>query len=214
MAKENINEQTEEVISENKTEEVASQNQTEQTHDSVEEQSAPTTVEAGPATADESADAEKKTPSLEEQLVQTQQESAENLDKWQRSVAELANFKRRQDEKMKLERRRIKSEVLEGVISALDDMDLAFQNVPGDLDGQVLGWVEGFRLVQRKLHKVLDDQDVTAIDTSGDFDPNLHEAVSYEASDEHEEGQIIGELRKGYQIGNRVVRPALVRVAS
>jgi molecular chaperone GrpE len=51
------------------------------------------------------------------------------------------------------------------------------------------------------------------ISTDGDFDPTLHEAVSYEEIDGHKEGQIISELRKGYQIGNRVLRPALVRVA-
>ncbi|MDM8519317.1 nucleotide exchange factor GrpE [Anaerolineales bacterium HSG6] len=156
---------------------------------------------------------EKKTLSTEEQLALTQQEAAENLDKWQRSAAEFANFKRRQEERLKLQRDQIKSSVLQGVISSLDDMDLAFQNLPDDLDGQVLGWVEGFRLVQRKLNKVLDDQFVTPIDTSGQFDPNLHEAVSSEESEEHEEGQIIAELRKGYQIGNRVIRPAMVRVA-
>jgi molecular chaperone GrpE len=51
------------------------------------------------------------------------------------------------------------------------------------------------------------------VDTQGEFDPNFHEAVSYEESDEHEADTIIAELRKGYQIGNRVIRPALVRVA-
>ncbi|MDM8527569.1 nucleotide exchange factor GrpE [Anaerolineales bacterium HSG24] len=165
------------------------------------------------AEADVAESDEKKTLSIEEQLALAQQESAENLDKWQRSAAEFANFKRRQEERLKLQRDQIKSSVLEGVISSLDDMDLAFQNLPDDLDGQVLGWVEGFRLVQRKLNKILDDQFVTPIDTSGQFDPNLHEAVSSEDSDEHEEGQIIAELRKGYQTGNRVIRPAMVRVA-
>ena len=152
-------------------------------------------------------------PDLAEQLELARQEAAENLDGWQRAAAELANFKRRQEEQLKLQRDRIKGEVLEGVISALDDLDLAFQNVPEEIDGQLVGWVEGFRLVQRKLNKVLEDQNVMPIDTEGEFDPNVHEAVSYEASDEHEEGQIIGELRKGYQVGSRVLRPALVRVA-
>jgi len=150
---------------------------------------------------------------LEEQLEQAQQEAAANLDRWQRAVAELANFKRRQEEQRKLLRDQIKADVLEGVISALDDMELAFQNVPENLDGQLIGWVEGFRLVQRKLDKTLEDQNVMPIGTTGEFDPNFHEAVSYEDSEEHQEGQIIGELRKGYQIGNRVIRPALVRVA-
>jgi molecular chaperone GrpE len=150
---------------------------------------------------------------LAEQLELARQEAAENLDGWQRAAAELANFKRRQEEQLKLQRDRIKGEVLEGVFSALDDLDLAFQNVPEEIDGQLVGWVEGFRLVQRKLNKVLDDQNVMPINTEVEFDPNIHEAVSYEESNDHDEGQIIGELRKGYQIGSRVLRPALVRVA-
>ncbi len=156
---------------------------------------------------------EEKEPSLEEELELARQEAAKNFEGWQRAAAELANYKRRQEEQLKLQRDRIKGEVLEGIISALDDMDLAFQNVPEEIDGQLVGWVEGFRLVQRKLNKVLEDQNVMPIDTEGEFDPNVHEAVSYEESDEHEEGEIIGELRKGYQVGSRVLRPALVRVA-
>jgi molecular chaperone GrpE len=170
-------------------------------------------------TATEAADSgngqvkETEALSLEQQLELAQQEVAKNLDGWQRAAAELANFKRRQEEQMKLQRDMIKADVLQGVLSALDDMDLAFQNVPQELNGQVVGWVEGFRLVQRKLDRILDDQGVKPINTEGQFDPNLHEAVSHEESPTHEEGQIIAEVRKGYQIGNRVIRPALVRVA-
>jgi molecular chaperone GrpE len=156
---------------------------------------------------------EAEAPSLEQQLEAARQEAAQNLDGWQRAAAELANFKRRQEDQLKLQRDMIKADLLQGVISALDDMDLAFQNVPQQLDGQLVGWVEGFRLVQRKLDRVLDEQSIKTINTSGAFDPNLHEAVSHEESPDHEEGQIIAELRKGYQIGNRVIRPALVRVA-
>jgi molecular chaperone GrpE len=156
---------------------------------------------------------EKKSPSLEEQLAQAKLEAAQNLDNWQRTAAELANFKRRTEERLKLQRDQLKSEVLDGVISSLDDLNLAFQNTPQDLNSQVVGWVEGFRLVQRKLNKMLDDQMVTPINTEGQFNPMLHEAVSYEESATHAEGEIIAELRKGYQTSNRVLRPALVRVA-
>jgi molecular chaperone GrpE len=150
---------------------------------------------------------------LKEELELARQEAAQNLENWQRAAAELANYKRRQEEQLKLQRDRIKAEVLQGVISALDDMDLAFQNLPGELNGQLVGWVEGFRLVQRKLDRILDEQNVMPISSQGQFDPNFHEAVSYEESDEHEPDTIIAEVRKGYQIGNRVIRPALVRVA-
>ena len=176
-------------------------------------------VQETPAEADE-AEASTVTaveateePAIEEQLEQVRQEAARNLENWQRAVAELANFKRRQEEQSKFQRDRIKAETLEGVISALDDLDLAFQNLPGELNGQLVGWVEGFRLVQRKLDKLIDEQNVAVINTQGKFDPNYHEAVSVEESAEHAEGDIIAELRKGYQIGNRVIRPALVRVA-
>jgi molecular chaperone GrpE len=150
---------------------------------------------------------------LAAQFEQAQQEAAEYKENWLRAAAELANFKRRQEEQLKLQRDMIKSDVIQGVLSALDDMDLAFQNVPEQLNGQLIGWVEGFRLVQRKLDRVLEEQSVTLINTEGKFDPNFHEAVSYEESPDHEEGDIIGEVRKGYRIGNRVLRPALVRVA-
>ena len=178
---------------------------------------APTEIEDEKA-ADEMEVSEEETAAaapteLEAELEEVRQEAAKNLENWQRAAAELANYKRRQEEQRKFQRDRIKSEVLQGVVSALDDMDLAFQNLPEELDGQLVGWVEGFRLVQRKLDKILDEQNVMIITTNGKFDPNFHEAVSYEDSEAHEEGDIIGELRKGYQIGNRVIRPALVRVA-
>lgn len=191
----------------------------------------PTVVETAPAQGDGTTEAkaeaapteaagsnngqvkEVETPTLEQQLELARQEAAKNLDGWQRAAAELANFKRRQEEQMKLQRDMIKAEVLQGVISTLDDLDLAFQNVPQELGSQLVGWVEGFRLVQRKLDKILDDQRVTPINTEGQFDPNVHEAISHEDSPDHQEGQIIAEMRKGYQIGSRVIRPALVRVA-
>ncbi len=179
---------------------------------SAEATSQPDIVE-GEIVTDVPAEKTEEQPVNEEQLEQARQEAARNLENWQRTAAELANFKRRQEEQMKLQRDMIKSEVLQGVISAMDDMDLAFQNVPAEIDGRLLGWVEGFRLVQRKLDRVLDEQRVVPVNTQGSFDPNFHEAVSYEESKDHQEGEIIAEVRKGYQIGNRVIRPALVRVA-
>ncbi len=170
-------------------------------------------TEATETAETEATDTVAEAPALADELEAVRQEAAENMDRWQRTAAEFANFKRRQEEQRKLQRDRIKAEVLEGVISALDDMVIAFQHVPDELDGQLVGWVEGFRLVQRKLDKILDDQNVMPISIDGKFDPNLHEAVSYEESDDHEDGDIIGELRRGYQIGSRVIRPALVRVA-
>ena len=75
-------------------------------------------------------------------------------------------------------------------------------------------WAKGVSLIQRKLQNILDAEGVERIGGVGaEFDPNQHEAVTHEDSDEHQPGQVIGIIRQGYRIGDRVIRPALVRVA-
>lgn len=150
---------------------------------------------------------------LEKALAAAREEAAKNLDGWQRAAADLANYKRRQEEQAARQREDITAGILSQLLPILDDYDLAFQNLPAELDEQEQKWIEGFRLIQRKINKVVEEQGVEVIDSSGAFDPKLHEAVTHEESDEHEEGHIIAELRKGYKLGNRVLRPTLVRVA-
>lgn len=155
-------------------------------------------------------------PSIEElqaELEAARAEAAKNLDGWQRATAELQNFKRRQTEQSTRRQEELTAAIIAKLFPVLDDLDLAFQNVPDTLTEQEANWVEGFKLVQRKLLKILEDYNVEAIGTEGEFDPNLHEAVTHEASDEHDSNAIIAELRKGYKRGDRVLRPSLVRVA-
>ncbi len=174
----------------------------------VEEQSAETPSE------EEAASEEKpEETSLKAELEAAQAEASKNLDGWQRATAELANFKKRQEERGKQRREEIIANIISQIFPALDDFDLAFQNLPDTLTEQESNWVEGFQLVQRKLLKILESNNVEIIDTQGKFDPTLHEAVTHEASDEHESDAIIAELRKGYKLNDRILRPALVRVA-
>ena len=167
-----------------------------------EETEAETTVEASP-------DLEN----LQNELEAAQTEATKNLEGWQRAAADLANYKRRQEEQAGRQRIDITARIIQDVLPALDDLDLAFQNLPESLNEQETSWVEGFKLVQRKLTKLLENNNIQTIITEGDFDPNLHEAVTYEESPDHNSNTIIAELRKGYCMGNRVIRPALVRVA-
>ena len=178
-----------------------------------EESAADEIAEAEETSQAEADEVETEELSLEEQLEHARQEATNNLESWQRTAAELANFKRRQEEQRKLQRDRIKAEVIEGVLSALDDMELAFQNTPEELDGQLIGWVEGFRLVQRKLDKTLDEQNVMPIDTAGEFDPNFHEALMEVENAEHPPGTVVEEMEKGYTLNKKVVRPARVVVS-
>ena len=73
---------------------------------------------------------------------------------------------------------------------------------------------EFVELIHAKLHDMLRKQGVRPIEALGaDFDPNVHQAVLHESSPEHREGEVIGELRRGYMLGDRLLRPAMVKVA-
>ena len=98
------------------------------------------------------------------------------------------------------------------LLGVLDDFDRALDNVPPDAHDS---WIEGVKLVERKLRGVLESEGVTPIEAEGQpFDPNLHEAVVHEETTEHRDNTVIDELQRGYRLHDRVIRPSLVRVAN
>jgi len=81
-------------------------------------------------------------------------------------------------------------------------------------DGETGAWAEGIDMIYRKLKGILEAEGVEEISAEGEaFDPNFHQAITFEESDDHNEGEILGVVQPGYQIGNRIIRPAQVRVA-
>ena len=144
---------------------------------------------------------------------QVKAQASENLDGWQRARAEFANYKRR----MEAERAELKAsagaEALMRVLPAVDDFERAMQTLPDDLKDNP--WISGVLMVQRKLNAALEQSGITPLLVNpGDaFDPNVHEAITHEDSDQFGSEQIIGEVQRGYKIGERVLRPAMVRVA-
>jgi molecular chaperone GrpE len=150
---------------------------------------------------------------LMEQLKQAKAEAAENLDGWQRARAEFANYKRRTDAERIEMSANAGADVLKRVLPIVDDFDRAAATRPDELKDQP--WVNGVMLVHRKLTSLLEQSNVKPIAANpGDaFDPNLHEAITHEESAEIESGHIIGEVARGYKLGERVLRPAMVRVA-
>jgi molecular chaperone GrpE len=131
---------------------------------------------------------------------------------WQRSAADFANFKRRTDEERSVIGQVGTALLISKMLGVLDDFDRALANVPPDAHE---GWVEGVRLVERKLRTVLEAEGVTPIDALGEpFDPNLHEAVVHEPTTEHPDNTVIAELQRGYRLNDRVLRPAMVKVAN
>jgi len=149
---------------------------------------------------------------LEREVEEARRSDAEHRNRWHRSAADFANFKRRTEEERATLGQFSNAIVIGKLLSVLDDFDRALETVPADVDDP---WVEGVQLVERKLRGVLESEGVTPIEAVGEqFDPNLHEAVVHEETADHPDNEVIGELQRGYRLHDRVIRPSLVRVAN
>ena len=149
---------------------------------------------------------------LERELAETSAKAEEHLYNWQRSAADFANFKRRTDEERSTLGQFSNAILIGKLLGVLDDFDRALESVPPEAHD---AWIEGIKLVERKLRGVLETEGVTPIEAIGQpFDPNLHEAVVHEPTADPPDTQVIGELQRGYRLHDRVIRPSLVRVAN
>jgi molecular chaperone GrpE len=146
---------------------------------------------------------------LESRLAEAQSKAAENLDGWQRSLAEFQNFKKRVERDRQVDQIMMKRDLIRKILPILDDLERALQNRPADD-----AWANGVELIQRKLQAILDGEGVKRMEAEGAlFDPNLHEAIAQEPVDGAESGRIVAVLQNGYSLGDRVIRPAQVKVA-
>ena len=149
---------------------------------------------------------------LEKELEQARAQASEYLDGWQRAQAEFSNYKKRQESDRVQVMSRANSSLLRKLLPVVDDFERALATLPPGL--REITWLEGVFLIKHKLDAVLESENVKPIVAEGQmFDPCYHEAVTYEEAAGFEDGQIIGEVQKGYILGERVLRPALVRVA-
>ena len=149
---------------------------------------------------------------LEAELEEARAQAAEYLDGWQRAQAEFSNYRKRQEAERGQMMALANTAVLHKVLPIVDDFERAMATMPDDL--RQLTWCEGVSLIKAKLDALLDSEEVKPIETERkEFDPVYHEAVTYEEAPGYEEGQIIGEVQRGYMLGERVLRPAMVRVA-
>ncbi len=146
---------------------------------------------------------------LQTRLAESESKMAEYRDGWARSQAEFQNYKKRIERDNELTYASMKGDIIKKVLPALDDLERALQNRPADD-----AWASGIELIARKLQNILESEGVKRIEAQGvAFDPTFHEAISHEPSDEVESEHVIAVVQNGYMMGERVVRPALVRVA-
>lgn len=149
---------------------------------------------------------------LKGELEQARTEAAENRASWQRAAADFANYRRRSEQEREATLGLANEMLLAKLLAVVDDFDRALASMPAEL--QDLGWVEGLWLVERKLRALLESEGVTPMESVGkSFDPREHEAVIHEETTSAPDGQVIGEVQRGYRIRDRVLRPALVKVA-
>ncbi|MGD8732057.1 MAG: nucleotide exchange factor GrpE [Anaerolineales bacterium] len=150
--------------------------------------------------------------SPEQMIERLQTEADEYLDGWQRARAEFANYKKRIERERESARERITGEIITRYLGVMDDLERALEKAPEN--DACKEWVAGVDLIYNKFRSILEAEGVQTIEEEGlRFDPNIHEAISYEDSDEFEEGSVIEVTQRGYKLDDRVLRPAMVRVA-
>jgi len=146
---------------------------------------------------------------LKGQLQEAQAQAAEYKDGWQRAVAEFSNYRKRLERENGEVYQNAVANIIKRYLPVLDDMERAMATRPADL-----AWAEGIDLIYRKLQAILEAEGIQRIEAEGQaFDPNIHEAISQEASPDQASGTVIAVIRNGYMLGERVIRPAMVRVA-
>lgn len=157
--------------------------------------------------SEESISDDKDNKKYEELLEQ----SKEYFDGWQRERADFQNYKKRIERDQISLKGFVTAEIIKKYLVIIDDLELALKNRPASTDCK--GWVDGIGLIYQKLILILEGEGVELIPVDGEFNPNIHEAITQVEHPEFQSGRIIEVMRQGYKISERVIRPALVIIA-
>ena len=151
---------------------------------------------------------------LSNQLVAANAQSDEYLSALQRERAEFLNYKRRTAEERQRDFGLAGDDLIRKVLAVADDFDRAIDARPVELADN--SWAEGVAAIDRKLRALLESEGVTEIDAAPGrrFDPREHDAIANVPGTGRPEGEIVDEVRRGYRLRDRVLRPALVAVAA
>ena len=148
---------------------------------------------------------------FEAKIAELEATLAESRDRYLRLAADFDNFKKRSRQEHLETIQHASADLIARLLPGLDDLHKALDHKPDGIDE---AWARGLELSVRKLEEALRAHGLETIDAMGmPFDPAVHEAIGHEESSEHPEDTVVQELRRGYRIRDRVVRPALVKVA-
>ncbi|MDD3265115.1 MAG: nucleotide exchange factor GrpE [Dehalococcoidales bacterium] len=154
--------------------------------------------------------ADKPPVSAEEALAACEEKASQYLARLQRAQADYINYKRRVEQERSEFVRQAGADVILGILPVLDDIDRALESVPADIKDH--SWVDGVRHISRKLHSELEARGLEKIESRGQtFDPNIHESVALAKG---KEDVVVEEVKPGYRLYDRILRPCSVVVGS
>ena len=146
------------------------------------------------------------------ELAEARRERDELKDRLLRTTAEFDNFRKRTERDRLAVNESITAGVLEELLPLVDDLERALRAEPGDEGAEA--YRQGVELISKQLNELLRRRGVRPIEAVGaDFDPYYHQAVSHEPAEGRRDGEIIEEFRRGYMLGDRLLRPSMVKVA-
>jgi molecular chaperone GrpE len=164
-------------------------------------------ADVAPAVADPSDDAATEPTAV----ATVKRERDDYYDRLLRKTAEFDNYRRRVERERREHADQSVVDLLQDLLMVVDDFDRALTVEAGE---GAAAYRKGVELIHANLHDLLRKRGIRPIEALGtDFDPNVHQAVSHESSPDHREGEVIGEMRRGYMMGDRLLRPAMVKVA-
>lgn len=164
----------------------------------------------------EEVETQEKEETLEEKVVRLENELKQSEDKFLRVHADFENIKKRL-EKEKYQAIDYASEKFaKDLLTPIDTLEMALKSANADVQPAELieKLKEGIELTIKSFITTFEKHDISRIQTDGEFDPNIHNAVMQVDSSEHETGQIVAELQKGYKLKERLLRPSMVSIAN
>ena len=159
------------------------------------------------------AELERQLAELEQARARESEQATDYMNRYQRTQADFANFRRRAEQDQEHRDVMATAQVLSLILPALDSFERAFTSLPPSLLG--FSWIDGISLIHLELHHALQVYGAQEIETKPgqEFDPLRHQSVGEVESSEHPEGRIAVVLQSGYEVRGRVLRPTLVQLA-
>jgi molecular chaperone GrpE len=170
-------------------------------------------TQADNAFEEDTSSSENELEMLKSENEQLRMQSAEYLDSLQRERASFANYRRRVDQENLQIYDIALGDLVKIFLPVVDDLERALKQKPEI--PEVDPWYQGVELTLQKLYKTLESKGVQklTVNPGDEFDPAIHEAISHEAHPDFSDGQVVEVLQNGYKLKDRIIRPALVRVA-